>query len=68
MIQTIIQKFPAPIFALLGIYSLFYGNDMCGSVGSLSSMTIMWFLMALAHISPYLKSNCGPSCSCSKPN
>ena len=68
MIQKIIQKFPAPVFALMGMHSVvFYNNDICGSSG-LNSMTIMWFLMALAHINPYLKSNCGPSCSCSEPN
>lgn len=42
---------PAPIFFLLGCFSLFKGNSMCG--GFMYEMPLMWFVMCMAHILPW---------------
>lgn len=42
---------PAPIFFLLGCFSLFKGHSMCG--GFMYEMPLMWFVMCMAHILPW---------------
>jgi hypothetical protein len=42
---------PAPLFLLGFIYSLYAPSQICGTD---YSMTVMWFIMALAHLTPWL--------------
>ena len=50
-IYTILSLAPAPAFLLGFVYSLFNPSHMCGQD---YAMTVMWFVMFLAHLTPWL--------------
>lgn len=57
MFKKFLLYFPTPVFFLLGVYSTTHATGMCGDIWGIDSMTTMWFLMSLAHVGPYIKSN-----------
>jgi hypothetical protein len=59
---------PAPIFFLFGVYSVIASqhNHMCG--GSQWEMPLMWFLMSVSHLYPwivYFEQQSCQHCGCS---
>jgi hypothetical protein len=57
---------PAPVFFILGVLSLFHSTPMCG--GYQYEMTVMWFLMSIAHSRIWVEyfeiKNCPKGCGC----
>ena len=51
--KLFILWFPAPAFLIGLIHSLFTQQSVCGSIDY--SMTVMWALMFLAHLTPYIR-------------
>jgi len=47
----ILSLTPAPLFFAGFVYSLFAPSHICGTD---YSMTVMWFVMMLAHLTPWL--------------
>jgi len=52
LVYTTLSLAPSPLFFIMGIYSALTGPAICGSF--LYEMTLMWFLMSLAHVTPWL--------------
>jgi len=53
--KKIILFCPAPIFFVAAIYSyLFGGHSICGWSNHISEMTVMWLLMAISHMRPWI--------------
>jgi hypothetical protein len=50
-IYSVLTLAPAPLFLLGFIYSLYAPSLICGTD---YSMTVMWFVMMLAHLTPWL--------------
>lgn len=52
-LRTFVRYFPAPAFLVLGIYYTINPNlIVCGSG---LDMTLMWYLMGIAHINPWIE-------------
>ena len=52
IIYTVLTLAPAPLFFILGLYSSLQTPSVCGAFPW--EMTVMWFLMALAHLTPWV--------------
>jgi len=50
-IYSVLTLAPAPLFLLGFIYSLYAPSQICGTD---YSMTVMWFVMMVAHLTPWL--------------
>ena len=53
-VKRILALAPSPVFALMGLASVFTVNPIC-STAYYNEMTVMWFLMALAHVPPWIQ-------------
>jgi hypothetical protein len=53
-INQILSLAPTPIFLIGGIVSLLSPPSVCSPSMWISEMTIMWFVMALAHASSWV--------------
>jgi hypothetical protein len=45
---------PAPLFFIFGIVSWFTPNHQCSSGWIIPEMAIMWIVMGLAHVLPWI--------------
>ena len=66
--KQLILWFPAPVFLLGAVYSFWFTQEpICGSTSY--TMTLMWLLMSLAHLGPYIRywevRYCPNGCGCS---
>jgi hypothetical protein len=67
-IKQFITYFPAPLFFILFLYSMFSSSVMsiCGIIPY--EMPLMWFLMSLAHARPWVTyleiKHCPNGCGC----
>ena len=67
-IKQFITYFPAPLFFILFLYSIFSSSAMsiCGIIPY--EMPLMWFLMSLAHARPWITyfeiKYCPRGCGC----
>jgi hypothetical protein len=52
LVYTTLTLLPAPLFLVLGIYSSLQTPAICGAFPY--EMTLMWFVMCLAHTPPWL--------------
>ena len=51
-IYQVLTLAPAPVFLAGAVYSVFHTPSMCGAFPY--EMALMWFIMFLAHLSPWL--------------
>jgi hypothetical protein len=51
-LYTVLSLAPSPLFFILGVYSSLHTPAICGAFPY--EMTIMWFLMSLAHVTPWI--------------
>jgi hypothetical protein len=65
-IKQFLLFFPFPVFLVMGFYSLIADINICGSYSN--EMSIMWFLMSIAHCRPWVEyyeiKRCPNGCGC----
>ena len=54
IVNQILSLAPTPIFLIGGMVSVFSPHNVCSSNMWISEMTVMWFVMALAHASSWV--------------
>jgi hypothetical protein len=54
ILYTVLTLAPAPLFFILGIVSWLTPTHMCSSGWMIPEMVVMWFVMALAHLTPWV--------------
>jgi hypothetical protein len=52
IIYSVLTLLPAPVFLALGVYSSLQTPSICGAFPY--EMSLMWFLMCLAHLTPWI--------------
>lgn len=53
-IKNFLLLAPSPLFLLMAVISYFGTAPVCSATAVIPEMTIMWLLMALAHLVPWL--------------
>jgi hypothetical protein len=54
LINQIVSLAPTPLFFVGGVVSWVYGDSMCSAGWVVPEMTVMWFVMSLAHVGNWL--------------
>jgi hypothetical protein len=53
-LNVLLSLAPMPMFFAGAIYSYFFGINICSYSGIVNEMLLMWIIMGIAHISPWL--------------
>ena len=55
-LKLLLAFIPAPLFFIFGVFSYFTGSSICSMVDwVIPEMTLMWFIMSLAHVMPWIQ-------------
>jgi hypothetical protein len=56
IIYTLLALAPAPLFAILGVISLYTNHHSICTSGTwiIPEMALMWWIMSLAHLTPWI--------------
>ena len=53
-VKQILLLAPSPVMLILGIVSWLNGHAICSAGWLIPEMAVMWFVMAIAHVLPWI--------------